>query len=204
MSRPRQVLKPSSLTNQAIRERTDQARQDEMEAKVLVERRRGAGIGIGGSDPAGTAAGIMAAHTSHADPHPQYVKEADLDVLLGAIGSGTYTPIVTAFANATDVDERAAHWIRIGNIVTVSGVLGNVDITAAGVETDLRLTLPAASNFPDSSDGASGVVAHALHLAEAGTIRAVPEDSHVSMRFISIATGPVSGLRYTYTYRIYA
>ena len=62
-----------------------------------------------------------------------------------AIQSGTYTPTGTGVSNVNTVDiiERQAQWLRVGNVVTVSGEL-SVSPSTAGVVV-LRLSLPIAS-----------------------------------------------------------
>jgi hypothetical protein len=60
------------------------------------------------------------------------------------ITSGTYTPTLT---NTTNVAASTAHvgqWIRVGNVVTVSGRV-DVDATAAGALTTLGMSFPIAS-----------------------------------------------------------
>lgn len=73
-----------------------------------------------------------------------------LAIAEGAIISGVYTPTLT---NTTNVDGSTAfecQYIRVGNVVTVSGVL-NMDTTAA-TATVLGISLPIASNFGGVSD----------------------------------------------------
>lgn len=63
------------------------------------------------------------------------------------VGSGTYTPTIT---NTSNVSASSAptplQFIRVGNVVTVSGQI-NVTPTAAAANTEVRITLPVASNL---------------------------------------------------------
>ena len=63
------------------------------------------------------------------------------------IASGTYNPGFTNVANLGSISAAApCQWIRVGNVVTVSGVL-SIDPTAGSVVTTARMTIPIASNF---------------------------------------------------------
>ena len=56
------------------------------------------------------------------------------------IASGTYTPAVTNSVNVTASTPRLSSWMRVGNVVTVSG---SIDITPASASyTLVLLTLP--------------------------------------------------------------
>lgn len=60
------------------------------------------------------------------------------------VASGTYTPTMTAIQNCT-VTSNVAQWMRVGNVVTVSGAC-TVDPTAgSGTYTEWAISLPIAS-----------------------------------------------------------
>lgn len=59
------------------------------------------------------------------------------------IASGTYTPTLTAVTNVAASTARLCSWMRVGNVVTVSGQC-DVDPTIAG-DTELGISLPIAS-----------------------------------------------------------
>lgn len=66
------------------------------------------------------------------------------------IASGTYTPIITGVANYSSSTSDVATYIRVGNVVTVSGSLS---VTPSGVGTLVfRFNLPIASNFTLSTE----------------------------------------------------
>jgi hypothetical protein len=65
------------------------------------------------------------------------------------IASGTYTPTFTNNSNISASSAPAAwQWIRVGNVVTVSGLASVTVSAAAGTATDLAMTLPIASTTP--------------------------------------------------------
>ena len=63
------------------------------------------------------------------------------------IASGTYTPTANSFTNVTAATPSTFQWIRVGNVVTVSGVLQIQTTAGANTFTNLNLSLPIASNF---------------------------------------------------------
>lgn len=66
------------------------------------------------------------------------------------IASGTYTPTITGVANYLSSTSDVATYIRVGNVVTVSGSLS---VTPLGVGTLVfRFNLPIASNFTLSTE----------------------------------------------------
>jgi hypothetical protein len=64
-----------------------------------------------------------------------------------AVSSGTYTPTCVNQSNINASTPSAAQWMRVGNTVTVSGVVF-IDYFAGGLaSTTLRMSLPVPSNF---------------------------------------------------------
>lgn len=63
------------------------------------------------------------------------------------IASGTYTPTLFLADNMTGATAQPCQWMRVGNVVTVSGSLSSFDPTSTGVFTAVSITLPIASTF---------------------------------------------------------
>lgn len=61
------------------------------------------------------------------------------------IASGTYTPTLTNVTNITASTAYQCQWIRVGNVVTVSGKV-DIDVTL-GIASELGMSLPIASNL---------------------------------------------------------
>ena len=87
------------------------------------------------------------------------------------VASGTYTPTVTAVANCTATSSGICNWIRVGNVVTVSGVVA-IDPTVAATFTSVGISLPIASNFATNASECSGVAANANNAGYCGAITA--------------------------------
>lgn len=62
------------------------------------------------------------------------------------VASGTYTPTYTGVDNCDSVSAFECQWLRVGNVVTVSGIV-NVDATNAASGVRFRATLPIASSL---------------------------------------------------------
>ncbi|CAB5217015.1 hypothetical protein UFOVP198_45 [uncultured Caudovirales phage] len=62
------------------------------------------------------------------------------------IKSGTYTPTLTGVYNVTSSTAFPCQYMRVGNVVTVSGLI-SAKATAANTWTRVSMTLPISSNF---------------------------------------------------------
>jgi len=89
------------------------------------------------------------------------------------IAYGTYTPTLTNVTNIASSTAYESFYIRIGDIVQVSGYVV-IDPTADATTTNLRISLPVASDFTQTYDlsgvgywNASGTVVPARLLADA-------------------------------------
>lgn len=60
------------------------------------------------------------------------------------IASGTYTPTLTSVLNASGNTPAVCQWLRVGNVVTVSGTFG-FNATSASTGTEVDISLPIAS-----------------------------------------------------------
>jgi hypothetical protein len=61
------------------------------------------------------------------------------------LASGTYTPTIAGITNVSGSSSNLIQWMRVGNVVTVSGFV-SVTATATG-STEFEITLPVASDF---------------------------------------------------------
>jgi hypothetical protein len=119
-----------------------------------------------------------------------------LSITLGAITSGTYTPTLTNTTNIDASTAEAAQYMRVGNVVTVSGRVA-IDATAAAA-TVMGVSLPIASNFANLRE-CGGIVGAAG--GPFGEIRA--DSTNDRATFAYTATGTANTAYYfTFTYRI--
>lgn len=116
----------------------------------------------------------------------------------GNIGWGTYTPTLT---NVADLDASTAYvcqYMRVGNVVTVSGKV-DVDPTAGATETRLGLSLPIASNFTANQQLAG--IGHSLADDETAAIYADTTNDRAELYFTSVGTASHE-MFFTFTYQV--
>jgi hypothetical protein len=114
------------------------------------------------------------------------------------VTTGTYTPTAAGIANITALAVYSAVWIRVGDVVIVSGLV-DVDPTAVGV-TQFSLTLPVASNF-GSGVQASGLTNCGQDPERAGTVNAIASTSLVLVGFTA-GSGVNATSAYQFIYRV--
>lgn len=117
------------------------------------------------------------------------------------IASGTYTPTGVNVANAA-ITTKAAQWIRVGNVVTVSG---EVDITPTANATLTRWThtLPIAitGNFATTNLlGGTIAMQSATSVGAAGVVFANSGNATALFEFYNNFGTGVNGWYYTFTY----
>lgn len=83
--------------------------------------------------------------------------------------SGTYTPTLTGVTNVAASSANVCQWMRVGNMITVAGIVG-IDPTAAAA-TELGVSLPVASNFTTNLE-LGGTFGDHTTAANIGIIRA--------------------------------
>jgi hypothetical protein len=115
-------------------------------------------------------------------------------------GSNTYTPTRTLGTNAASSTTYTAFWTRNGDVVTVHGSL-DIGVTAANTATEVRLTLPVASNLTGSIELAGtlgGIISNTL------TMGYINGDATTDQAVIHISpAGTVStNYSYSFSYRV--
>lgn len=70
---------------------------------------------------------------------------------LPTLAAGTYTPTIFASVNMTFEVASTAQYLRVGNVVTVSGRVGG-NVTTLGVDTSLQLSFPVTSALSTSAE----------------------------------------------------
>jgi hypothetical protein len=110
------------------------------------------------------------------------------------IASGTYTPTLTNGTNVAASTARKCQWLRVGNVVTVTGAY-SADTTGASA-SELGISLPIASNFAVAfdcrgvgmstavADGATGIIADTTNdRASANWVAVSTADHDVAFTF---------------------
>lgn len=112
------------------------------------------------------------------------------------IKSGTYTPTAVNISNTSARSAYLAQYMRIGNVVTVSGQA--LITTVATGTTEISLTLPISSTFA-SSIQASGT---ANNDGTAGIITSINSTTTVSLKFTSPGALSLYLFVYQYSYQV--
>lgn len=100
-----------------------------------------------------------------------------------AARSGTYTPTLTNAANLAASTAYECQWLRVGNIVNVSGK-ADVDPTLTATATQLGISLPVASNFGAQEDCAGTAFASGI-AGQGAAIRADAANDRAEMVWIA-------------------
>jgi hypothetical protein len=115
------------------------------------------------------------------------------------LADGTYTPTLTSINNIDTLTATACQYMRVGNVVTVSGRF-SVDCTAAGVATKFAVSLPISSNFGNDYD-LGGVGAAETTTNTIIAIYADATNDRAECRFIPAITA-AEFYSFTFTYRV--
>lgn len=114
------------------------------------------------------------------------------------IASGTYSPGLTAVSNVSNSSGGAGQWVRVGNVVTVSGRF-TIDPTATTTLTQLDIDLPIASTFTLAHHCAgtaiSGNVGNAAAVSPAEIIA-----GSTKARLIYVCGTDSSSVNYSFTF----
>lgn len=115
------------------------------------------------------------------------------------IASGTYTPTLTNTTNVAASTAFVCQYMRVGNVVTVSGQV-QIDTTSAAA-TLLEMSLPIASDFITASQ--CGGTAANLNAAaqESAGIQGVTANDTAGFNFLAIATANQNWF-FSFTYLI--
>jgi hypothetical protein len=115
--------------------------------------------------------------------------------------SGRYTPTASGVLNVDATTTYSTAYMRVGNTVTVGGVVG-VDATlAAGTDTVFTLSLPVVSNIASTTDlGGAGAAISAGVLAPVAVYGNVAGDA-AQFEYASISAANL-GITFSFSYSI--
>lgn len=121
----------------------------------------------------------------------------------GNIRSGTSTPTLTNTTNISSSTANGEQYMRVGNVVTVSGTLDLTITTAAGTASEIAISLPVASNFTTGNQ-CSGTVSVTSGVAtgySSGYITSDSTNDRARVSFNALASGART-MQYHYTYQV--
>jgi len=128
---------------------------------------------------------------------------AGIDVPTSALGtcySSTYTPSITNAANTTQTTAVLCRYTRVGNIVTVYGML-NLAVNVIGSGVSFEVSLPVSSNLTNANEDLSGVGAAYPSGAASETYRALAETTNDTASFSGLGFNSNNhGVGFTFSY----
>jgi hypothetical protein len=120
----------------------------------------------------------------------------------GNVFSGTYTPTLTNSTNVASSTASELQYMRVGSVVTVSGLVVITPTAASDANTVLRMSLPISSNLANTTNlSGTGVISSAAGRGVAAAIYADSTNDLAEFNFLSPSTSGLS-TRFTFTYRI--
>jgi hypothetical protein len=113
------------------------------------------------------------------------------------LASGTYTPTITALGNVSSSIAYVCQYMRVGSVVTVSGL---VDITqTANGATQWEMSLPIASNF-SGVNNCAGTAAHSESVVASIEASVIPDRALFVGSYSNAGVGKT--FRFSFTYRV--
>jgi hypothetical protein len=124
-----------------------------------------------------------------------------VDGLIVTTASGTYTPTLTNGTNVAASFSNVCTYTRIGDNVTVSGVI-SVDPTSGATNyTELGISLPVASNFTSGTQAAGVAVGLVGSSTQAAKITSDSTNDRVTFEFFATNVS-TAGFSFTFTYQV--
>ena len=129
---------------------------------------------------------------------------ADVDELLRGefsyLAAGTYTPTLTNVVNVADSTAYACQYMRVGNVVTVSGRVDIDPTSAAPTATELGISLPVASALTAGTQLAG--TAWSLNVSsQGGPVLADTVNDRASYQYLAKSVANAANF-FTFTYQI--
>lgn len=117
------------------------------------------------------------------------------------VASGTYTPTLTSVNNVAASTARLCQWMRVGNVVTVSGQC-DVDPTAAS-NTQVGVSLPIASAFTTGFELA-GMCSYydGSTVANSGPVGCDATNDRAQLNFVPTTVVTNQVVRFVFTYEV--
>lgn len=126
---------------------------------------------------------------------------ADGDATEQDIRSGTYTPTLTSVTNVSSSTARKCSWMRVGNVVTVSGQM-EVTATSNNAQTTIGISLPIASNFGTAYEcgGAANTMSNTV-AGHGGAIYADATNNRAELDYFE-THGATDVFAFSFTYEV--
>jgi len=115
------------------------------------------------------------------------------------ISNGTYTPTISNTTNVSASSANAARWIRIGNVVSVSGTLSITPTAAAPTNTSFEITLPVSTSLTNGANDLAGSGSNGL--GQGCYVRGSGSGARAAISYPATITS-ATGMSYIFSYLI--
>jgi hypothetical protein len=131
-----------------------------------------------------TGGALLFGSILEADIPATITRDTEVTAAIAALNlaSGVYTPTLTDVANVANSDAYQCQYMRVGSVVTVSGLI-DVDPAVDATETQIGISLPIASDFAAEEDCAG--TAHSITAQRGAGIYADITNNRAEMRFLA-------------------
>lgn len=120
-------------------------------------------------------------------------------MLANPVQSGVYTPSLDFITNLDGASAHPCQWMRVGNVVTVSGYV-DVDPTA-GASTRLDISLPVPTTFGGADDECGGVAFARAVAGQGAAILGFTTNTKASMIWVAVDTAS-RAMYFTFAYKV--
>jgi hypothetical protein len=117
-----------------------------------------------------------------------------------AANFGTYTPSGSANVNLDSLSLSTAQYVRVGNIVIVSGRF-TADPTSGTAQTSFEMTLPVASNLANAED-CSGTAFCGIVAGLGGEVIGVPANDTAKVQWQAVGTAVSRSWSFIFSYQV--
>lgn len=129
----------------------------------------------------------------------QQSTKAYIATQIPTLSNGTYTPTLTVVTNISASASSVCQYLRVGNTVTVSGLV-SLTPTASATGFVMRISLPIASNLANVQEAAG--CATGTGVDRFAAIYADPTNNTAVIDGVAPSSGSSLGYLFTFTYRI--
>lgn len=120
------------------------------------------------------------------------------------IASGTYTPTLTSVANISATTARQCQWMRVGNVVTVSGQFDATHTATGTVASEVGVSLPIASSFTTAfqAGGTANSYQAGSGFVNAQSIDADATNDRARVRWMNAAISGSTTYTFSFSYEV--
>lgn len=145
----------------------------------------------------GTAGRVLTSNGGSLNPSFQ-----DLPAIISTLAGAQFTSTATGTLNVASTSSTSSYYIRVGNVVMVTGNLGVTATAGSNTATAVDLTIPVASTFTNGNDCNGVISSPSYSVQPVGTVGANTSNNKVTITFSAPTTANAT-IAYHYTYLVH-